>query len=506
MKKIVNVLKSSFNIIFFVSFIFMIISVLFFNNMNGYKFNIPILMIGIVIFIIVVYFMNKLFHKISKKATWIILGIGSLLMLAIQVICAIYLRVTPTWDFGAVSDIAIEYVTTGKADFWYLERYTNNIGIAVLLIAIFKIASWIHFTDFVLVGMIVNIIFIDLAILFTFLCAKKILGLQKATVITGLLMIMTPIFFYVPIYYTDTLSMLFPVLLFYLYECRKGKKKTVGYDLAIGITAFIGINIKFTIIIVYIAILLYEFLQLPIETKETFKQRGFSFLKLMGIPILVIVMFSIFKSAFTNKMIKDTEAIEREKFPLTHWIMMGLTVPNGYYHPSVEFTGEFPTVEEKQQANLMEIKRLLQTNGPRFYWEKLKYTWGDGTFTAAEKLRREPVRTTRLHSYILASGDKNQYYLYFSQIQMISIWVLIAFSSFSLSKRKETENSLYFIGRICIIGLMAFFMLWEPRARYLVNFIPIFVLTSYGGIEVIQNTLRKGKEKWSKIKWMEEKR
>ena len=43
--------------------------------------------------------------------------------------------------------------------------------------------------------------------------------------------------------------------------------------------------------------------------------------------------------------------------------------------------------------------------------------------------------------------------------------------------------------QIAVFGLFLFLLIWETRSRYLVNFVPIFILLGIDGIQGIRSLL-----------------
>jgi len=65
------------------------------------------------------------------------------------------------------------------------------------------------------------------------------------------------------------------------------------------------------------------------------------------------------------------------------------------------------------------------------------------------------------------------------------------FCQYHLNKKGECRM-IFSLG---MLGIMIFLLIWETRSRYLVNFIPYFVLLSYFGIEQIHQFLEKNQYK-----------
>ena len=65
-------------------------------------------------------------------------------------------------------------------------------------------------------------------------------------------------------------------------------------------------------------------------------------------------------------------------------------------------------------------------------------------------------------------------------------WLIILFG-LMLSYSKE-KNEYLDIGKLAIIGIILFILIFEGRARYLVNYIPIFIFI---GVDLFKISLKK---------------
>ena len=77
-------------------------------------------------------------------------------------------------------------------------------------------------------------------------------------------------------------------------------------------------------------------------------------------------------------------------------------------------------------------------------------------------------------------GNKNDGFIYFSQVSHIVILVSILISGiFAFKKREVLINSFH----ICILGLILFLILWETRSRYLICMLPEMIYSAIYGME-----------------------
>ena len=114
-----------------------------------------------------------------------------------------------------------------------------------------------------------------------------------------------------------------------------------------------------------------------------------------------------------------------------------------------------------------------------FLKEKISFTWGDGTYYAPNKLRREPINTNNMQEYVI--GEKNQAYIYLSQFVHIVILIGITISGVMSYKRYDVIKGI----QICIFGVFLFLILWETRSRYLVCYLPLVIVCAMDGFNSI---------------------
>ena len=53
-------------------------------------------------------------------------------------------------------------------------------------------------------------------------------------------------------------------------------------------------------------------------------------------------------------------------------------------------------------------------------------------------------------------------------------------------KRGKKENNILNTAKLSILGLLLFLLIWETRSRYMLNFIPIYILVWVSGIAYFQ--------------------
>ena len=483
-EKISNIAVKIFYIVFSIILAFTVYNCIF-NNANIFiEYNVIIICIGVILLSAILLCIYNIFNKKKFKSKIFVISCMTILII-VQLIFAYFFAVKPSWDFGAVYDSAVSSVNNQLSIFdnEYFYKYTNNIPLAIVLKVVYEFFNIINIYKFNVIGILLNIVLIDIGVFFTYLIAKEIFNEKKAMFVLTLLCLMTPIITYVPIYYTDTVSIPFLVTAIYCIikanNVNKNKNKIFLFSLA-GILLCIGTMIKITVCIFLVAYII----GLILYSKNIIKQ------KYNLVMVVIFGILYILQGIYINGNF-DREKLDEIKFPYTHWLMIGAQGNGGYNHDDVKYTETFKTEKEKVNANIDMIKTriydLYKSNRLiEFYTNKLVVTWGDGTYFAPEKLSRDPVNSTRLQEYVLADGKYKQYYLYFSQIMQITILLFILISL--IRDIYSKENDMYrFSLSLAMFGIMLFLMIWETRSRYIVNYIPIFILLTTYGIDCIYN-------------------
>ena len=145
--------------------------------------------------------------------------------------------------------------------------------------------------------------------------------------------------------------------------------------------------------------------------------------------------------------------------------------------------------EAKKETDRAFIRNKLEEYGVSGMAEhlkkKVKFTWGDGVYFAPEKLKRDPMKESWLHEWVLKDGDNFQKtYLYCNAVQLLLLLGLVASVVRNFAERgrwREIQSM-----QIAVFGIFLFLLIWETRSRYLVNFVPVFVLLGLDGCRGIK--------------------
>lgn len=471
-------------------------SIFFTNNLTYPSHSLLSLLVAIPILFFWIFLYQRIvpfLSKCTKKQEIFILMIYFFCFFLLQLFFFRELKVTPGWDFGELYRSALSYVNHEPVAFAaYFEYCPNNIFIYLCYIILFKIAQFFHITNVLNLLGICNIFLIGLSVFLMYLVAKKLYSKKAAFTLLFLVFFFSPLFLYTPIIYTDTVTLFIPVLLIFLFLQveQSDKKKQFLWILLFSLVAFVGYKLKMSCLIMVVALFIHLFL----------KKEFVVLTKFVGVFLVVFLSFSTLFQHF----ILEREAFHFQdngvgELPFTHYLMMGLEDPNadhserrtygGFSGTDLDYTKSIPSSSRKsihKEEILRRLKSYTFLSLLQYYGHKISNTWGDGTYFAPMKISQQPIKQSFLHPFVLQTGKYFDIYLYFAQgVQYAFLFLL--FISVVTTRNDFTKSYLYF----AIFGLFLFLLIWETRSRYLVNYIPIFLLSIVPALDFISNKFDK---------------
>lgn len=421
----------------------------------------------------------------------LIVPITLLVFFMVQVYFAYHLAITTAWDVQAVYLGASNIATTGSLGQFsdYFHMFPHNLGAVTLLTLVFSAASFFGIDDLYTVGCIVNIIIIDLAFIFIYLIIKRLRGVHDA--FHGLLLCFCclPLLFYTPVFYTDTLSICFAVMVFYGFlrflDSQEFLLISVLIAVASGLALYLGGSIKITAIFMLIAIVMVAIADGQIKKGLVFA----------GILIVVYqLLSSVIQHTFYDHHLNSAK-LESTKIPYTHWMMMGLQ-GNGSYSPSdYELTKSLNSQGKRVAANVgLSIERIYDMGYDGFFElgkKKQLNNFGSGTYDLHDMLDDGPIRKGHLHEYVLAQGEHHRLFTYLCHgfhLLLLCVVALSAIADAFSGKANEwlAKNTL----RVSLLGLFSFLLFWETSSRYMLNYLPVFILLTQLGIADFYNKMQ----------------
>lgn len=427
------------------------------------------------IFLIIGYWSIKKRGKIEKREFY-----GCFVsMIIVQIIVGYYLRVEySTWDVYAVTQNAAALAKGEYFNAPYFARYPNNIAILLLFTLVFKVTNYLFGSTSVMFLIMLNIMAIDSAVWLTVKLVKMLKSEELAWRTGTVMVLFAPFYLYVPICYTDTFSLPIMIglvywIIWYAFNQEKIVKwKSVFHTIGIGAFIILGYKLKGSIMIILVATIIYFFLKF--ELKIFVK-------KILWILIGAFLAIVIWKVGVDSINLIKQEEYNEYQFPVSHWIMMGLSGSGSYRQEEVDFTMAIPSYEKKKEATLEKIREKVNELGVRgiftqLYKKAVTYGWNYGTCYAERYLGDvgdQPIRKNVLHEFVLSQGKWHKEFYILTQ----SMWLLLfGASALQFISGLKNENLEFFFLRLIIFGCMLFFMIWETHPRYILNYTPLVII------------------------------
>lgn len=411
----------------------------------------------------------------------------ALVMFIVEVIAGIMLRFTPAWDIGAIHNGAAEWVETGTFEGYYKYFYgcPNNIGPMAFLYVFFKAASLFGITDYYVVSVVITSIMCVLSMVLVSLICRRLADIKIAVLALAVLAVSAQYWFLGGAVYTDTMSMMFPVLIFWLYLKSKeqtGKRKICTYFL-MGISAAVGSLNKFTVIIMVIAV--------TIDMCFNYKPKEILKAAACIVGTIVVIMVS-FNGYMYSKHLNDRDMKEAGHRPYTHWVMMGLRGDGRYNPEDFSFTDTTPPEERTERVNEEVIRRIREHGVSGIFSllvKKSAIDFGDGTYGSADFYWLPPHNETKLHDWVLEDGKNYKKYSSYVSMVQLSLMLLMLFGAIMFVFNKNENRNKLFPLYLAVFGVWIFLMCWETHRRYFVNFAPVIITCGIIGMNNVMNVL-----------------
>lgn len=415
---------------------------------------------------------------------YLCLIIANVLLFGVQIFITFHMYFYTGWDVKGirttVNDIIQNGGVIGAGNYYSYSIYPNNVNLTAVLLIIEK--SFLYFGLNGYYGsLIVSNLLVNLAGIFTFLSTYNITSRYSYAVFSWIMFVLVAALSpWISIPYSDTYSIVFPILAFYLYISRKPDKTYYIRWFLIGFLCLFGYTIKPTVIIVLIAILIIEFLEVLTRfEKKTLINKLFPLILIIAAALPVLLINSL------SKKLMGVELDKNREFQIYHFAMMGLnTETNGVYSgDDVNFSASFATIEERNNANISVIQERLTNFGllgyVKFLGRKALINFSDGSFAWScegnfynQIPKRDGIIATFLRNLYYQDGAYYTHFLTYTQI----LWfiILILLPGMGLFLKKPEYKSITVI--LAIVGISFFVMLLEARARYLYNYLSFFAI------------------------------
>lgn len=434
-----------------------------------------ILAVLLPILILVFISVYRLLKNCSDTTRKILCITAFAVMAALQLFIAFSVSFVGNHDSYEIMDqaLAIASGRQSQVDYsrtFYFQKYSNNNFFILLCVGLFKLARLFGITAYVRFLTIINIICMDLSVLFLVL-AVRIARDQTAASYILMLNVFNPLMYlYIGWTYTATMGMLpMMVSLFILVLLNYREmdiKKQLFLCIALGFVLAVSYLIRPTAFFIAVAYLVYRFIKLI---------SGYFSKKRIALFAAVLIVFAV---SFTGlgKASKDFNPDHSMNFPVAHWIMIGAD-DNGRAKGSYsDYTRQFKDKAHMKDGDLAKIKEINQNRGTKatiiHYLKKPILTFSDGTSEYYDRFNI--ISGTNASVYSALVEGKSPWILVYCQAFRI-VTLLFAIAGIWASIKKD-ENLIDSLTAITLFGALLFYIVWEGKPAYSLPFIPLVII------------------------------
>jgi|GEM_PF-3454908 len=369
----------------------------------------------------------------------------------------------------------------------YFAQFPNNSFLMLCFAFLFRVCNFFGVTNYMPALIGVNVLVVDITIVFSVLCAKKMFGNKTAGLYAILLMGFLGLHRGIVLPYSDTFCMPFPILCLFLYLHlpEKGIKRFLMIG-GMALSFVIGYKIKPQTVILIVALGLAAVCYRKPSRKRLKKVAltGFCFFLTSCITLTCL---DLLIDRSTAPHISQKLKAERE-IPFTHFLMMGLNDETQGFFSGSDYTAtlSYPTKSGKIQFNLQEIRRRLQAFGisgyGSFLFQKSKAIYADGNMDMwiREPFSQNDALCTGIRSFLYQSGENYAFYKQFLQAMWIILFGFMILPI--LFHPAKNTDFLLVVLRLAVLSLAAFLLLFEGGPRYLFHQMPFFCMLAAWGM------------------------
>ncbi|MCI6377038.1 MAG: hypothetical protein MR842_04655 [Clostridiales bacterium] len=414
----------------------------------------------------------------SRRGRWMLRAFFAAL-LAVQLVIVRCCWYKMGWDIANVYGMA-EELARGQAlsDPAYFSLCPNNAPLTVLQAVPLWFAVKLGLSVPFVVLPYLDAVLLNLTAYLCLLCVRRLTPSRLArgfalAVATGWIAL-SPYLLYP---YTDTFSILFPVLALYAYLCcRRPALKWFLVSLA----CFFGASVKPTALIFLIALVLLGLCRF-------LARRDFCRARVKGAAIVAVALLlgavpgRAWQSLSTAYLAGSPTP--QEQLSETHYLMLGMNgaTYGGHSPEDVAFSTSFPTLESRHAANLQKAwerlsERSLAQN-LHFFAVKAYKAYADGSFAANSSFLdlEIPKRTDALSGFLRAfyhhRGGYNPLCHTLAQALWLGLLTLCAYTA--IARRSHPAVPLL---SLTLMGVTAYLLLFEVWPRYLFLYAPFYVI------------------------------
>lgn len=433
-----------------------------------------------------IFYLKKTLAIFNRNRSIVTIILFSLII-GLQIFILLNVTTAIGWDVGAI----ISRVNKPDSLNDYLSIYPNNQLYFFLMFFYNKVISlfipglngqWIIFQ-------ILNLFFIDMSAIVLYKATEKFFNRNVACLILYFYMFLFMLSPWIMVPYTDQISLFLTVIVLYLYSNLKSISGFNYFLVIITIGILIGLSflIKPSSIVYIIAWFIIAMLK-QIKTKH---------FSLKNIVVIFIIFLTVSLPIKSFEIFMEKQAVieisHDKEMPWTHFVMMGLTGSGGYNSEDVKRDIAISNSSLRKKSNIQYIKQRLKSHGflghTIFLLQKHfnntdrgDFGWGrDGTPQLPMNPSKNKVQSI-LRDLYYQQGYKTNAIRFYMQI----IWIIMLFGMlYSFKAIQEFSNTLdtLICIKLTVIGAFIYLLIFEGgRSRYLIQYLPFFLILSSTGL------------------------
>jgi 4-amino-4-deoxy-L-arabinose transferase-like glycosyltransferase len=463
--------------------------------------------------------------KSSEKYTrWLTVPSVILLFAALLIVELLFAKALVstgyTWDTNIVFQAAVTYAQSGTVESGvatYFQSSPNNLALFYILSNLFSAMSHFGLTNFLWGAVLLNVAISFITQILVYFSVKLLYGRRVAFCSIFVSFVLIGLNLHIQTPYTDTLAILFPVLIFFL-SLFYVKAKTIWMRLLlaffIGAAAIVGTLVKPTVVIAVIALFIVAIVWIISEYKTIRQKKLWITIALSFIVFFATAAAGYFAySAYVDhkqSLPYPYAQANKQSLPPQHFMNIGTkTKIDGY---SVNYGGydsdtanivsrlanHDARVAYSNSAILTQLREYGLVGYVQFLAHKVMWIISDGTFFAFGEGDIQSV--TYLNNDPLSqnlrqlSTPQGKYFLLFGNILQafwLAMLLLIALQfMISILWKPARLNLFLAMLHLMIVGILVFLLAFEGRSRYLFLYLPIFIIAAMYTLNWFRNITR----------------
>lgn len=387
-----------------------------------------------------------------------------------------WLAEMPIMDMATILQSLPDFLDDGTPQVWgaYYIICNNNLGLALVLAAWYRLAGIFGITPDseigIYAGILLNVLVILFSVFLVCLLARRILGRNSAVALAFLLCAgFLPFVLWSPCFYSDTLCLPFALLVLLgwtYYRAESRPPRRMLWLAAMAATAFVGYAVKGSVIVVLVAVIIQLFLE------KTVRQALAAAAILLVVFGLLLGGYRAWQRTFLDFSVEDAVGL-----PIELWFAYGSTGDGNYNDDVCQAAKSLTTMEQRRQMLRRHIVAQYSARTPvgqaDFMTRKAAITWGNGLYDAQEFLAT-PLKVNWTHRFILEGQPGYMPMVYYCQAYLYFVMILVLLGTLGAIRRAAPGPLT--LTRVSVFGLMLFLSVWETKARYAFQFTPLLLL------------------------------